>query len=271
MPHPARAAVVKTVAALAVVATLLVALGWWATGGRWYEVRTGSMGRTAPVGSLLLDRPTSVGQLEVGDLVTFHQPDSGVVYTHRVAAVGPGGLRTKGDVNPTVDPWTTDDQHLVGKVVAIWPVAGFALRGLPAFLVVLGLVWLGSSLVRASWRSSVRVVGVSLAFAVGCLLLQPWVGLDRIGVAPDGSGGRLSAVSTGILPVKAHVDGEPVSARLRAGEVGTVAVPADGTEYRVDAIPSLTGWWWAVVVGICLAPLLWTLAIGLAPRTEESA
>ncbi|GGF42487.1 hypothetical protein GCM10011519_15430 [Marmoricola endophyticus] len=264
-----RSTALAVIAALAVGATLLTALVWWSTGGRWYDVRTASMGRTAPVGALLLTRPASADAVQVGDLVTFRQPDSGKVYTHRAVEVSAGGIRTKGDVNPAADPWSIDQAHLVGKVVAVWPAVGWVLRGAPLLLLGLGLVWLVSGLVRASWRSPVRVVGAAVAFAAVCLLMQPWVGLDRVGVTDTVDGPRLEAVSTGVLPVRAQLADEMVSPRMRSGEVARIAVPSDGTRYSVAAVPSLSGWWWVVVAGICLAPLLWTLVVGLAPLARE--
>ena len=260
--------VVKTIAALAVLVAMLGALGWWSTGGRWYDVRTASMGQAAPVGSLLLVKPVAMGQVEVGDLVTFRTPDSGKIYTHRVVERSGQTLHTKGDVNKIIDPWTTDQSHLMGRVSHIWPAAGFALRGLPLFLIVFGVVWLLSTIVPAAWRQPARVAGVGLAFGVVCLLLQPWVGLDKVGVTGQNKEARLEAVSTGVLPVRAKVKHEAPSARIKSGQTTMIHVPTDGTRYSVSAVPSLTGWWWALVALVCLGPLLWSLLMGATPNEK---
>lgn len=262
------ATVVKTVAALAVLAAMLGALGWWSTGGRWFDVRTASMGHVAPVGALLLVKPVAMADVHVGDLVSFRQPDSGKIYTHRVVERSGQTFHTKGDVNKVTDPWTIDQAHLIGRVSHVWPAVGYALRGLPLFLIAFGVIWLVSTVVPAAWRQPARVAGVGLAFGIVCLLLQPWVGLDRVGVTRQDQGAKLEAVSTGVLPVRAKVKHEEPSARIRSGEVTTVDVPSDGTRYSVSAVPSLTGWWWALVGLICLGPLLWSLAMGVAPHEE---
>ncbi len=53
---------------------------WFATGGRWLIVETPSMGRSAPVGTLLWVEP--VHDLHVGDVISFHPPgEPKITYT----------------------------------------------------------------------------------------------------------------------------------------------------------------------------------------------
>lgn len=261
------ATTLKWFGVLAVVALLVSAALWRASGGRWYDVRTGSMGQAAPVGSLLLVHDAAPDELRVGDLVTFRVPDSGSVYTHRLHAVSAEGMRTKGDVNAAVDPWVIHDQDVVGKVSKVLPGAGFVLQGLPTVLLVFGAAWVVSLFLRARWRSPVRIAGFSLAFAVSCFLLQPWVGLARVDVTRVDGAAELTAVSTGLLPVRAEVADHPRSERIYSGQTVTVRLPADATKQVVNAVPSLTGWWWVGAIGFCALPLLWTLAVGVADRT----
>ena len=77
-----------------------------------YTVLTGSMTPTYPPGTLVVVRPVAVGDIAVGDVVTYqlHSGESTVV-THRVVGIGWTGagdkvLTTQGDANdvPDVDP-----------------------------------------------------------------------------------------------------------------------------------------------------------------------
>lgn len=79
-----------------------------------YVITGGSMSGTFEKGALVLERPVPVADLAVGDVVTYvPPPSSGVttLVTHRIAevstsATGDRVLRTKGDANADVDPWT---------------------------------------------------------------------------------------------------------------------------------------------------------------------
>jgi signal peptidase len=87
----------------------------WSHGYRAYAVRTGSMAPTYPTGSLVVDRPVSGDRLRPGTVVTFRVGDE--LVTHRLVAVGPGGLQTQGDANRSADPWTLQRSDVVGEVV----------------------------------------------------------------------------------------------------------------------------------------------------------
>lgn len=80
-------------------------------------IRSGSMGRTAPVGSLVLVRPTPVSSVKVGTIVAV-RPGGAVLPTlHRVVALDRTAegvvARTKGDANTVEDP---DPRVLHGSV-----------------------------------------------------------------------------------------------------------------------------------------------------------
>jgi signal peptidase len=100
-----------------------------------YVIVSGSMSGTYDRGSLVFDEVVPVRELRVGDVITYRPPPgagpAGLV-THRIVAIEAGGrLRTKGDANPAVDPWTF---RLTGprqaRVVASVPYAGHALAAL---------------------------------------------------------------------------------------------------------------------------------------------
>jgi signal peptidase I len=98
---------------LLTVAAALVAVVVSSTlGNRALIVRSGSMGQTAPVGSLVLVHPVSSDALRVGTIVVLQpKPTAGKVVPptlHRAIAVKhtPQGVlvRTKGDANLVADP-----------------------------------------------------------------------------------------------------------------------------------------------------------------------
>jgi hypothetical protein len=228
------------------------------------------MGRAAPVGTLLLTRPTSVRSVEVGDIVTFHPPNSTLVYSHRVIARSAAGLRTRGDVNAMPDPWTLTDSNLIGKVQARWWAAGWVLRGAPLLLLGLAVIWLISVFLAPALRSPVRVMGAAVSASVVGFVLHPWIGLQRLSSSISGHAVAINLVSTGILPVRAAAQHGSRSTDLVNGQVGTVRVGLTGNQasYNITGDPHFSLWWWVVVVLVCLSPLVWTMTFGLAPADE---
>jgi signal peptidase len=147
-----------TAAAVALAAAVLVPA---LLGYQRYVITSGSMTGTYDRGSLVYDRVVPTASLKVGDVITYTPPagagPAGLI-THRIVSVTPqpGGarvLRTKGDANPVVDPWTFTLQNRAQARVAFHlPYAGFALAaladrrlrmliiGLPALLVALSVL-----------------------------------------------------------------------------------------------------------------------------------
>lgn len=257
--------------ALVVVTAVLAGALWWrASGGHWFVVQTPSMGQAAPVGTLLLTRPTAVADVRVGELVTFRSP-SGQTYTHRVASKTDGGLQTRGDINGTVDPWTTTDRELVGTVVARWWGVGWLLRALPLVLVGLAVTWTLAAFFAPRRRSAVRQLGTTVTVTATTWWLQPWVGIQKLdsrALPGDDSGIAMRVVSTGIVPIQARDAGGGRTETMRSGEVAEVALHHKGGNgaYNLDTGLHLTAWWWVAVVVVCLAPLGWSLVT--APRPQ---
>jgi signal peptidase I len=151
-----------------VVSTLVVAAGLLlgallilpaAVGWQRYVIVSGSMTGTYDRGSLLYDRVVPTSTLEVGDVITYDPPQGAAgLVTHRIAsiAVRPDGTRvyrTKGDANPTADPWTfTLTGRTQARAAFHVPYAGFALAalsdrrlrmliiGVPALLVAISVL-----------------------------------------------------------------------------------------------------------------------------------
>jgi len=95
---------------------------------------TGSMQKTIPVGSLVVDQKVNPQQLEVGDVISFQKPlGAKGIDTHRIVAIkvdhGKRLYQTKGDSNPIADPWVIsfDRGTAAHRMVFSVPYAGNAL------------------------------------------------------------------------------------------------------------------------------------------------
>jgi len=119
----------------AVVVAMLVLLpslfGW-----QRYAIVSGSMTGTYDRGSLVLDEVVPVGELKVGDVITYMPPAGDHLITHRISwighdAAGARVFRTKGDANPVADGWTFRlDRETQARVRVGVPYAGYALMAL---------------------------------------------------------------------------------------------------------------------------------------------
>lgn len=104
-------------AALALAGVLATGLALWNQGYRVYVVYTGSMSPTLRPGDLIVDRPAGHGY-RVGDIITFRKSASSrEVVTHRIAAITPQGITTKGDANKTADASTLPPDRVKGSVL----------------------------------------------------------------------------------------------------------------------------------------------------------
>jgi signal peptidase I len=262
--------------AATVLLTLLVAatLLFQASGGRWFVVQTPSMGTTAPVGTLLLTTPVLVEDVQPGDVVSFHPsttPDE--TYTHRVIAVDAEGLTTQGDINGAVDPWKTDQHHLIGEATTILPGFGWLAKGLPLMLAGTVIVMILTRLIGSpTHRASMRMLGTSLVAAFTVFLLKPFVGLVVLEAVTRGTDVEASIVSTGLLPIRIAAEGGTATT-LAAGEVGTITAPAGeaGRFHDISSTLDLPLWGWIVFGVLCAVPLLYTLIVGLPAEHEEPA
>jgi signal peptidase len=95
-----------------------------------YVMSGDSMNGGIDRGSVVFERTVPVGDLRVGDVVTYQAPDSsdsGRMITHRIVDIGPEGIRTQGDANPAPDPGTLrPDQPTIPRVVFALPWVGYA-------------------------------------------------------------------------------------------------------------------------------------------------
>jgi hypothetical protein len=55
--------------------------------------------------------------VQAGDVIYFEPPEGEREIVHRVVCVTPDGIRTRGDNNPTDDPYCLQTAHIIGQVV----------------------------------------------------------------------------------------------------------------------------------------------------------
>lgn len=151
------AAVVTATAALA-----LAIFGPLAFGDRPYTVLTGSMEPTISAGDVVIDERISPLEAEVGDVVTFRDPqDQSRQLTHRVKSIRRQGSHlwfvTQGDANNTVEHWRVATGGSLGRVLYTVPWVGHVavLTKTPlglALLVIVPVLLLALDEMQKIWR-----------------------------------------------------------------------------------------------------------------------
>jgi signal peptidase I len=131
------AALTTTLLVLAVAAFLALAIGPRVLGYQTSTMLTGSMSPLINPGDVVVTKPVPAADIKVGDIITYHIPvEDQRVETHRVTEViaNPDGtiaVRTKGDANNGVDPWTaTITGSTVDRHALTVPYVGTAIRAL---------------------------------------------------------------------------------------------------------------------------------------------
>jgi signal peptidase len=127
---------------------LQIALG---TATPWVAVASGSMSPALEVGDLVIIQAVSPASIQVGDIIVFSTPQ-GSQTMHRVTKIHalPNGdlqFKTKGDANPSEDPYWISQRDVYGKVIYRIPFLGWLTLD-PAFsilvavtIIVIILLW----------------------------------------------------------------------------------------------------------------------------------
>jgi hypothetical protein len=248
-------------------------VGYWvASGGRWFIVETPSMGTSAPVGTLLWEKPVGIKDLHVGEFITFRPPGSSTTYSHRVYSINSDGtISTKGQIT-SPDPWRLHGSDIVGKVEMRWWAVGWLVKAAP-LLILGGLVaWLLTArFASIRWRLPLRVISAAVLLAVAIVVYRPLTRAVQLSVIPMHGGGRATYISTGLLPLRLQA-AHGGHADIRAGQVGSVvSTHADSRgRYPISLHPHIPFWWWVVLVVACFVPAIWTTIVGrprdVAPR-----
>lgn len=129
---------------------------------RPYSVLSGSMEPAIAAGDLVVAQRTSALDIELGDVVTFRDPDDGTrLITHRVGGIRREGAHvafvTKGDANTGTESWRVAAGGEVGRVAYRLPLLGHAAVATRtrigfALIVVLPLLLLAINELARIWR-----------------------------------------------------------------------------------------------------------------------
>lgn len=132
-----------------IIGILLVNLYPILTGGKIYQIQTGSMEPTIKTGSYVLIRPSE--ELKTGQVIMFDQAGYPVPIVHRVVAINAGGktLTTRGDANGTEDASINRNQ-VRGVVADVFSQKGIYHRPYQIGAGIISLALVGLSLVKAS-------------------------------------------------------------------------------------------------------------------------
>lgn len=247
-----------------------VALGGisYASGIRQFTVRTPSMAEYAPVGTVVLSKPANFDNIKKGDTILFKPPASGETYFHRVVQITPQGLKTKGDLNGTVDPWTITKTNFVGKELLHVHNLGFFIQALPIFIIGgILLQVLSHFYIDKLWRFPARVFGWSLIISIAAWVTRPFVKAVLISQTVVDHKATTIFVPTGILPVDAQAwKGSHILAV--PGQLAHVISAHHNTKgyYNVNLTPHF-GFWTAVIfAGIWLIPTLLCILYAIHAR-----
>jgi signal peptidase I len=137
-----------------------------------YVITGGSMTGSIARGSVAFDQVVPVDHLKIGDVITYTPPASAPVsgkVTHRLVWIGHGvdgrpAFRTKGDANPTPDPWKFQlSRRTQARVAFHVPYVGYALsalsiRAVRLLVIALPALLIALSLLVGIWRDAGRHV-----------------------------------------------------------------------------------------------------------------
>lgn len=87
------------------------------TGSILYRGR--SMGPLFEEGDEVFFRPYDNRGIKRGDVIVFSQPGRPGLIIHRVIRADRSEIRTRGDNNPSADPWLLNPNRILGRVVSI--------------------------------------------------------------------------------------------------------------------------------------------------------
>ncbi|WP_341927550.1 hypothetical protein [Nocardioides psychrotolerans] len=98
-----------------------------------YVVAGDSMSGGIERGSVVFERRVPVGDLRVGDVITYERPesaDSEGLVTHRIEWIEGARLQTRGDAEESPDPWLVAlDRPTMPRVVVTIPYVGYPFIG----------------------------------------------------------------------------------------------------------------------------------------------
>lgn len=258
-------------------ATIVALVGFLILGGRFYDVRTASMGIAAPPGSLVVTWPAAMADIGVGDIVTFRPPTSpGRVYTHRVVAVDAGRFITRGDANAVDDPWRVGSGDLVGAAAVVVPGGGYAMRLIPIVAIGTLLIFaLSKWWVSSAYRAAARLLGIVLVISFALVRVQPLMNVHSTQTVVDENSARFTIQSAGVLPLRVTAvanHGVSSPTRFTYGSTNQVVVSGQAVDgkYLLVARLFLSGLQRLGLLVVCLLPFFVSVRIVWRPVMDPA-
>ena len=151
---------------LGAVCVSLLAIGLARLAGyETYTVLSGSMEPAISTGDLVVDERITAADARVGDVITFPEPGTQRLVTHRLVhkrVAGPRAhMRTRGDANDAPERWSAPADGEVGRVALVVPKGGYVAayvnqRAAQLLLVVIPAVLLGVLMLIRIWAPRPR-------------------------------------------------------------------------------------------------------------------
>jgi signal peptidase I len=136
-------------------ALLVVVAGALLLGDRAVVVLSGSMEPVLSPGDVLIERSVEPRQVKIGQIVTFHEPGSDRMLTHRVRKIEARGSKlvfvTKGDADNGIQRWSIDPGGELGQPLGRIPAVGRVVMLAKTPLGLVGIVIVPLLLV-AAWE-----------------------------------------------------------------------------------------------------------------------
>ena len=106
-------------------------------------VASGSMKPALEVGDLVIVQGVPASEIKEGDIIVFNKPGEESHTIHRVTTIetlanGTIRFKTKGDANPTEDPWIPE-QNVQGRVLYRIPYIGY-MALIPAIPITIAII-----------------------------------------------------------------------------------------------------------------------------------
>jgi signal peptidase len=130
-------------------------------GYQTFTVLSGSMEPAISTGDLVVDERIGAADAEVGDVITFPEPGTHRLITHRLEHKRRSGetlhMRTRGDANNTPERWNIQADGELGRVAFHVPYGGYVAtfvkqRDVQLALVIIPAILLGILELLRIWR-----------------------------------------------------------------------------------------------------------------------
>ncbi len=92
-------------------------------------VESSSMKPTLEIGDIIITKGVNPYELKVGDIIVYQRTGNNILIVHRIIQIIKTDeslmIRTKGDNNPSPDPWYINEKEVKGLVIFRIPYFGY--------------------------------------------------------------------------------------------------------------------------------------------------